>query len=117
MNNDKDILSAFLDDAASGRETSQLLDSHASNGDRLRRYQLIRASLRSELDPALFIDVSRQLRAAIEREPVPAARVHHAPTALKSMFTLPSWVRPVAGMAVAASVAVAVHREPYFGVR
>ena len=80
-----------------------------------QRYQMIGDALRDELSESSFIDVSAAVREALADEELvfddqsvqqaKAASVSSKQPA-SSWFDLSSWFRPVAGMTVAASVAV-----------
>lgn len=105
----KEHLSALLDneiesDTLSGLEASDSL---------LHRYQLIGDAIKGNLCDASLIDVSAQVRLAIESEPahsadaVKAERVKTTPqSSARSWFDFSGWLRPMGGVAVAASVAV-----------
>lgn len=70
--------------------------------ERLRRYRLAGEVMRNELDAASFMDISAAVSRAIDQEP--------ATLALKVRWRKPAWLsaamRPVTGLAVAASVAM-----------
>lgn len=102
-------LSALLDNDMKPEELTQFMDDlhrdPLAEGETLQRYQIIGKTLRGELDAAAFIDVSAAVQRAIEQESAPAI------TNVRSLRprwlpAMQSFVRPVAGLAIAASVAV-----------
>ena len=103
-------LSALLDDELSAQELASLMrqtcDSLAEAAT-LQRYQLIGNTLRGELDAAAFMDVSAAVRRAIDLETPDANIVPLRPVA--KFWQQRPWqqrLRPVAGLAIAASVAM-----------
>lgn len=98
----KEQISALVDDALPAQERSLLLARMVSDGD-LRatwsRYHLIQDSLRNHLPQAVTPDLSARVMAALENEPA-----HDRATSQSRNLT--RWLKPVAGLAVAASVAV-----------
>ena len=105
----KEQLSAFIDNEV-GPESLAEIDSADSS---LHRYQLIGDAIRGQVSDASLIDVSAQLSLALENEPTygdaasqtaqnaATAQINSAP-----WFDFSGWLRPIGGMAVAASVAV-----------
>jgi len=105
MSNDKEKISAYLDNDLSPAELSALepVDSGAAS-----RYQLMGEALRGRPSDAAMIDVSAQVREALKNESLaPAEPVR---TQLKQprqpLFDFSAWFRPLGGLAVAASVAL-----------
>ena len=94
----KEQLSAFLDGELPEAETTLLL-KRLERDDELKgtlsRYSLIGAVIRSDGDMPAAHHVASKVRAAIADEPSFGARPGHR------------WLRPAAGLAVAASVALA----------
>jgi sigma-E factor negative regulatory protein RseA len=94
----KEQLSAFLDGELPEAETTLLL-KRLERDDELKgtlsRYSLIGAVIRSDGDMPAARNVASKVRAAIADEPFFGARPRHR------------WLRPAAGLAVAASVALA----------
>ena len=114
MNEQTQNLSACLDDDLSNEEQRAMaLDGL---GNKAHHYQLIGEAMRGQLSELSLMDVSARVRAAIaEEEPIerPAAAMppqHEAARKsglLAGLFdNLADWVRPAAGVAVAASVAM-----------
>ncbi len=112
MTNDKEQFSAWLDDAA---EDSMLKASSEDESGALglaARYRLIGDALRGEIEDNSMSDISASVRAAIEAEPAH----HHVSTNVRPLpvkkkaplFVFGSWLRPVGGLALAASVAMIV---------
>jgi sigma-E factor negative regulatory protein RseA len=101
-------LSALLDNDMKPEELVQFMDDlqrdPLAEGETLQRYQLIGKTLRGELNAAAFIDVSAAVQRAIDLESVPVTNVRNLrPRWLPNLSTL---LRPAAGLAIAASVAV-----------
>lgn len=106
----KEQLSAFIDNEIGPQALSEI-----EGGDPLlHRYQLIGEAVKGSLCDASLIDISAQVSLAIENEPAHSAdlikneRVKSSPqsSTAQSWFDLSGWLRPIGGMAVAASVAV-----------
>jgi negative regulator of sigma E activity len=114
MNQDKEKMSAWLDDAIEYNEMGSL---ETEQDDRAfataTRYQMIGDALRGRVTEASMIDISSGVRKAISREPdfspvAAAARPsrRHSQSRAKPLFDFGSWLRPVGGLAVAATVAM-----------
>lgn len=101
----KERLSAFIDNEIGPDALSEL----AAGDSLLHRYQLIGDAIKEDLCDASLIDVSARVKVAIESELTHSdARIR---TSKKSSSAQPwidfsAWLRPVGGMAVAASVAI-----------
>lgn len=104
-------LSALLDDALSDEQLQLFMDDlkrdPIADAESAQRYHLIGDAMRDEIEPSSFIDISAAVHRAIEQEPAH----NEAPVrAKKSSFSLSAllsgWVKPLTGMAVAASVAM-----------
>lgn len=96
----KEQLSAFLDGELPEAETTLLLKRLERDDDlkgTLSRYSLIGAALRADGEVSAARHVASRVRAAIAAEPA-------LPTAVNGA----RWLRPLAGLGVAASVAAAV---------
>ncbi len=116
MSEHKQNLSAYLDDNLSDEEQRTLQLDAA--GDTVHHYQLIGEAMRGQVSELSLLDVSAQVRAAIADEPLlqqpPTAVTHSSeaprkPSLLGGLFdSLADWMRPAAGLAVAASVAMIV---------
>lgn len=103
-------LSALLDNDMKPEELTQFMDDLHRNplaeGETLQRYQIIGKTLRGELDAAAFIDVSAAVQRAIEQESAPTV-IHNVRRLRRRWLpAMQSFVRPVAGLAIAASVAM-----------
>ena len=95
-------LSALVDDELDAGEEALLLRRLASDESlrsRFSRYQLISDALRDHLPEQVVPEFHLRVQAALEDEPGPAV----APAAVAGLGTL---VKPFAGLAIAASVAV-----------
>jgi sigma-E factor negative regulatory protein RseA len=101
-------LSALLDNDMKPDELAQFMDDlhrdPLAEGETLQRYQLIGKTLRGELDSAAFIDVSAAVMRAIDVDTVPVTNVH--PLRPRWVSSVQKLMRPAAGLAIAASVAM-----------
>ena len=92
-------LSALVDDELEAAEQALLLRQIGADPvlrERLARYQLVSDALQNHLPPRLDIDFHDSVQAALQAEPA----IHVESSRFSGM------VKPVAGLAVAASVAV-----------
>ena len=114
MNEDKEKISAWLDDAI---EYSEARSLEVEQSDELfstaARYQIIGDALRGKVSDASMIDITAAVREAIDREPGIAPRSmpatssrRHSKRRSKPLFDFGSWLRPIGGLAVAATVAM-----------
>jgi negative regulator of sigma E activity len=114
MNEDKEKISAWLDDAIEYNEAESLQSEQGVQAfSTAARYQLIGDAVRGKVTDASMIDISASVREAISREPefAPVARSarqpqHQSHGKVKPLFDFGSWLRPVGGLAVAATVAM-----------
>ncbi len=112
MNKRKEKISAFLDgDMHRDELMSFSLSAEADDAKVAQRYQMLGDALRGEMSDSSFVDVSHAVREALAGENLSAqiaAAGSESPSTKQSssLFDLSAWFRPVAGMAVAASVAV-----------
>lgn len=114
MNEEKEKISAWLDDAIEYNEAESLQSEQGVQAfSTATRYQLIGDAVRGKVTDASMIDISASVREAISREPefAPVARParqpqRQSPGKVKPLFDFGSWLRPVGGLAVAATVAM-----------
>ena len=109
MNEDKEKISAWLDDALEYDEASSIELEQDNNGyPAMARYQMIGDALRGDITSASMTDISASVREAIRQEPAlsPAANPVRSRQHAKPLFDFGSWLRPVGGLAVAATVAM-----------
>lgn len=114
MSKRKEKISAFLDNDMHRDELMSFsLSAEPDDAKMAQRYQIIGDALRGEVSDSSFVDVSAGVREALANENIAdqvAADTGRSPSiqsAQKSgFFDLSGWFKPVAGMAVAASVAV-----------
>ncbi|MCG6937203.1 MAG: sigma-E factor negative regulatory protein [Gammaproteobacteria bacterium] len=110
-NKRREKISALLDDEIHRDEIMSFsLSSEPEDAEVARRYQMIGDTMRGEMSEACFVDVSKAVHEALLKESL-AARPHGTPASRKNnsntgKFSLYGWLQPVAGMAMAASVAV-----------
>jgi sigma-E factor negative regulatory protein RseA len=100
----RESLSALLDDEANELELERIL-SRIADDDELRqtwvRYNAVRATVSGHQLAHIKLDVSTQVRQALAEQRAPSAA--HTATSLRQRF-----LRPVASLAIAASVAATV---------
>lgn len=105
-------LSAMMDGELLDKEMFNALAKDSLMADKWQRYHLIRDGLRKELPPALHLDISAKVAAAIADEPAIVAPQVKTQSNRWVGQVLP-WVRQGGQFAIAASVAAAV----IFGVQ
>ena len=104
-------LSALLDNELSDQQLQSFMQDlkqdPLADAEAVQRYSIMGDAMRDELAPSSFMDISGAVHRAIEQEP---AHTKSASAAQKPAFNLSQflfgWTRPLAGMAVAASVAM-----------
>jgi len=96
---DEQQLQSFMQDL----KRDPIADAEAS-----QRFNLMGDVMRDELDQSSFMDISSAVHRAIEQEPShnEAPVVHRKESGFKLSSLFSSWVKPLTGMAVAASVAM-----------
>ncbi len=103
-------LSALLDNALDAEQLQAFMQDlkrdPVADAETAQRYRLMGDAMRDEVDQSSFMDISASVSRAIERETVHGIEA----TAVKKPFNLSAWLnawlKPVTGVAVAASVAV-----------
>jgi negative regulator of sigma E activity len=114
MNEYKEKISAWLDDAIEYNEADSLETEQGSQTfSTAARYQMIGDAVRGNVTDATLIDISASVGEAISREAklAPVARPvrssqRHSQLRAKPLFDFGSWLKPVGGLAVAATVAM-----------
>ena len=110
MSEDKEKISAWLDDAIEYNEVDSLDTEQDERAfTTATRYQMIGDAIRGRVTEASMIDISASVREAVSSEPelVPATRpARPIRREAKPLFDFGSWLRPVGGLAVAATVAM-----------
>jgi sigma-E factor negative regulatory protein RseA len=107
MQDNKEQLSAYLDGELSRHEANRLYaDVEAAVFTTAARYQLMAEAMRGEVSDAAMIDISASVRHVLLQEPA-----HQQSSVITQPSVVPvawirRWLRPVAGVAVAASVAL-----------
>ncbi len=100
--NIREQISALLDDELSQQERSQIVEQMSEQKqlrDKWDRYNLISDVIRGDAGERVSPSLADRVRAQVDNEPAILA-------APKPVNTAPAWARPVAGTALAASVAV-----------
>jgi len=107
-------LSALLDNAMDDQQLNDFMQDlkrdPIADAETAQRYRLMGDVMRDELDQSSFMDISSAVHRAIENEPshneadVMAHQTANSESALAALFS--RWMKPFAGMAVAASVAM-----------
>lgn len=109
MNEQREKLSTLLDEYSGSHEEQAVLDEVIKDVNQqytARRYQLIGEVMRHEVSDRIQVDFAASVSAMIEQEPAHNAKpAAPAPVESRSGFW-DFWFKPVAGMAVAATVAV-----------
>jgi len=110
MSNHKEKISAYLDDGLSPEELESMASIEGkSEFGVASRYQLMGEALRGQLSDAAMIDISAQVREAIQNEETYATEGSSGQAAKQPrqpLFDFSAWFRPLGGLAVAASVAL-----------
>ena len=110
MSEDKEKISAWLDDAIEYKEADSLeVQPGSQTFSTAVRYQMIGDALRGRVNDATLIDISASVHEAIQREASPAALkqpLRKPRPERKPLFDFGAWLRPVGGLAVAATVAM-----------
>lgn len=121
MSDRKEKLSALLDNALEVDELDQIIhelekrsDSELDSGQS-SRYQMMGEAMRSQVSDVTLIDISAQVREAIDSESMEVVHEYPKATAASNIsdrpkgmpwFDLNAWLKPLGGLAVAASVAM-----------
>jgi negative regulator of sigma E activity len=110
MSNEKERISAYLDDGLSSEEVEAMVSAGTeSESGMASRYQMIGEVLRGKLSDVAMNDISAQVREALRGEtPLSDERParQHVKRDRQPMFDFTAWFRPLGGLAVAASVAL-----------
>lgn len=114
MSKRKEKISAFLDNDMHRDELMSFsLSAESDDAKVAQRYQMVGDALRGEMSESSFVDVSVAVREALADENIADQMTAQSETsssetkpAKSGFFDLSAWFKPVAGMAVAASVAV-----------
>jgi sigma-E factor negative regulatory protein RseA len=110
MKEDKDKVSAWLDDAIELNEVDSLqVENTVGKYSTAARYTMIGDAIRGRVVETSMIDISASVREAISREPAltpVVAPIHHSKPNSRPFFGLGSWLKPAGGLAVAATVAM-----------
>ncbi len=107
-------LSALLDNALDRNQLDDFMQDlkrdPLSDAETAQRYQLMGDAMRDELNQASFMDISAAVHRAIEQEPALSEVAESSPQAFNPLLlisdALSRWLKPLAGAAVAASVAM-----------
>ena len=107
MSNDKERISAYLDDDLSLEELEAMTSIEGeSEFGVASRYQMMGEALRGRLSDAAMIDVSAQVREAVQKEGLEQPVRQAVKQPRQPLFDFSAWFRPLGGLAVAASVAL-----------
>jgi len=105
-------LSALLDNALGKPQLQSFAEDlqrdPIADAETAQRYRLMGDAIRDELDQSSFMDISSAVHRAIEQEPAhnEAVAVVKQKTNSQLSSLLSGWLKPLTGMAVAASVAM-----------
>ncbi|NNL06876.1 MAG: hypothetical protein HKO86_04065 [Gammaproteobacteria bacterium] len=109
MKENKEKISAWLDDAVEYSELDSIDVDQREGFSTATRYQMIGDALRGKVSDAAMIDISASVSEAISREPAlsPSTGPQRSrQRERKPLFDFAAWLRPVGGLAVAATVAM-----------
>lgn len=97
-----------MDDALDGQELREFMQdlkrSPVTDAEQIQRYQMMHDVLKDELDQSSFIDISAAVHRLIEQEV--DSVTEKIPTRSPPVFDFSAWLRPLSGLAIAASVAM-----------
>lgn len=103
-------LSALLDNALDAQQLQAFMQDlkrdPVADAETAQRYRLMGDAMRDEIDQSSFMDISAAVSRAIERETAHDAEESPARTSFNLGALLNAWFKPLAGVSVAASVAV-----------
>ena len=105
-------ISTILDDHFDQQELDAFMQDlkrdPVADAECVRRYQMMGDVLRDDLNEVSFMDISAAVHRAIDQEPELNATTEKvsAPLFNASRFNLSSWLRPLTGIAIAASMAM-----------
>lgn len=103
-------LSALLDSALDAEQLQAFMQDlkrdPVADAETAQRYRLMGDAMRDEIDQSSFMDISASVSRAIERETAHGAEEASTRTSFNLGALLNAWFKPLAGVSVAASVAV-----------
>lgn len=103
-------LSALLDNALDAQQLQAFMQDLKRNpvadAETAQRYRLMGDAMRDEIDQSSFMDISASVSRAIERESTHGIEVTEQRKPFDFSALLNAWFKPLAGVSVAASVAV-----------
>lgn len=106
MNERDEKLSALLDNALDRKELNEFMRDlkrdPVADAECMQRYRIISDTMRDDLSEVSLMDISARVHRAIEQEE--SLQVSIRPAA--RLFNFPALVKPLTGMAIAASVAM-----------
>ena len=110
MNKRYEQLSGFHDDALSDNELSDFLrdlkQDPVADAETVFRYNLIGDVLRDDVDVTSFMDISASVHRAIAVDHSIESEIENVSLSINKKSIFASWLRPLSGMAIAASVAM-----------
>ncbi len=110
MNQRNENISALLDNQLDEQELQSFMQDLkrdlVADGETVQRYQMIGEVMRGEMDETAFMDISAAVHRAVEQEPPLAETPLAAPKAKAPVLNLSAWLKPLSGLAIAASVAM-----------
>lgn len=112
MKEHKETISAYIDDALSKGELSDLLgfDEIEQSYNQAERYHLIGEALRGQIHDASLVNVRQQVRQVIDesahRSFEQSGDISTKTSSSWISWLTPAWYRPLGGLAVAASIAM-----------
>lgn len=110
MNKRYEQLSGFHDDVLSDNELSDFLrdlkQDPVADAETVFRYNLIGDVLRDDVDVTSFMDISASVHRAIAVDHSIESEIENVSLSINKKSIFASWLRPLSGMAIAASVAM-----------
>lgn len=107
MNNRDEQISSLMDDALEQQELDAFMQDlkrdPVDEAERIKRYQIMGDAMRNDLNAVSFMDISAAVQRAIDNEP----ELDYTPQkSVRRFFDFSAWLRPLGGVAIAASVAM-----------
>ncbi len=107
MNNRDEQISSLMDDALEQQELDAFMQDlkrdPVDEAERIKRYQIMGDAMRNDLNAISFMDISAAVQRAIDNEPELDYTPQKSP---RRTFDFSAWLRPLSGVAIAASVAM-----------
>lgn len=107
MSNRDEQISSLIDEALEHQELDAFMQDlkrdPVDEAERIKRYQIMGDAMRNDLNAVSFMDISAAVQRAIDNEPEIAVIPQNE---ARPFFDFSAWLRPLSGVAIAASVAM-----------